>query len=72
MCNIILTKKIGEIYDTEAINMEGDKVKYNTIDFYNKSEYQDVLMVNDVVVQERYGGVTLPKHRYIVVRRFKK
>lgn len=65
-------KKIGEIYDTEAINMEGDKVKYNTIDFYNKSEYQDVLMVNDVVVQERYGGVTLPKHRYIVVRRFKK
>ena len=67
-----LEKKVGESYDTEAINMEGDKVKYNTTDYYNKSEYKDVLMVNGVVVQERYGGVTLPKHRYIVVRRFKK
>lgn len=63
---------IGVAHKTEAINMEGDKVKYFTTDYDNKSEHQDVLTVNGVVVQERYGGVTLPKHRYIVVRKFKK
>ena len=65
-------EELGKSYYTEAINMEGDKVKYITIDFYNKSKYPDVLTMNGVVVQKRYGGVTLPKHRYIVVRRFKK
>lgn len=65
-------EEVGKSYYTEAINMEGGKVKYNTTDFYNKREYQDVLMVNGVYEQKRYGGVTLPKHRYIVVRKFKK
>lgn len=65
-------EEVGKAYDTEAINMEGDKLKYNTTDFYNKSEYKDELTVNGVVTQKVYGGVTLPKHGYIVVRRIKK
>ena len=65
-------EKVGKAYYSEAINMEGDKVKYFATDFYNKSKHQDVLTENGVVVQKLYGGVTLPKNGYIVVRRFKK
>lgn len=71
--DIIVAGEIkGNIVGTGAKNIEGDHYMYHIIDYADNIRYKDSKYVNMELIESGYGPVTLPKHYYISIRKFKK